>query len=78
MDYYLQKGDHVTAEWMETKPVALAGVQMKLGGTLKTVTGIVTHIRGDHPTNPTSIGVCIKDDQNTEHWIDVNYIKEKL
>lgn len=75
---WLTKGDRVTAEWMETKPVALAGVQMKLGGTLKTVTGTVTHIRGDHPTNPTSIGVCIKDDQDGEHWVDVNYIKEKL
>lgn len=78
MDYYLQKGDRVTAEWMETEPVALAGVQMKFGGTLKTVTGTVTHIRGDHPINPVEIDVCIKDDQGVENWVDVNYVKEKL
>jgi hypothetical protein len=76
MEHYLQKGDRVTAEWLETEPVALAGVQMKLGGTTKTVTGVVTHIRGDHPTEPTSIGIAILDDEGKEHWVDSNYIKE--
>jgi hypothetical protein len=74
---WLTKGDRVTANWIETKPVALAGVQMKLGGTTKSVSGVVTHIRGDHPINPTSIGVCIKDDKNLEHWVDLNHVTKE-
>ena len=70
----LVKGDKVKAEWLETKPVSLAGVQMKLSGTYKTVSGVVTHIRGDHPINPTSIGVCIMDAENVEHWVDLNHV----
>jgi hypothetical protein len=75
MDDYLTKGDRVTATWIDTEPKSLSGVQMKLSGEFKTVTGVVTHIRCDHPINPTSVGVAIMDDEGVEHWVDLNHVR---
>jgi len=30
------------------------------------VKGVVAHIRGDHPTNPTVVGVWLKDDERLQ------------
>ena len=53
---YVTKGTRVRAHWLDARPVALAGVQMKLEATPVIVTGTVRHIRSDHATelvNPT-------------------------
>jgi hypothetical protein len=76
MDDYLTKGDRVTATWIDAEPKALSGVQIKVSGEFKTVTGVVTHIRGDHPINPTSVGVAIMDDEGLEHWVDLNFVRK--
>ena len=76
MDDYLTKGDKVTATWIDAEPKALSGVQMKVGGELKTVTGVVTHIRGDDPINPKVVKVAIEDDQGIEHWVDLNFVRK--
>lgn len=65
----LTKGMLVRAEWLEALPVgnvSLSGVQMKTGATMKIVVGVVTHIRGNHPTMPTSVGVWIRTDEAEE------------
>lgn len=65
MDIQLTLNMRVRAEWFEAKPdgsVSLAGVQRKVSALLKTVEGRITHIRGNHPTAPTSIGVWIQPD----------------
>lgn len=56
------KGDRIRASWLACEPACLAGAQMKLGAKPMTVTGVVRHIRGDHPTNPTTIRVYVDPD----------------
>jgi len=58
----MNKGDHITASWMRTDLACLAGAQMKLEGQQVTVCGIVRHVRGNDPVNPTTIGIFIDPD----------------
>jgi len=77
----LTKGMRVRAEWLEAQPVgavSLAGVQTKVGATLRVVEGVVTHIRGNHPTAPTSVGVWIKTDAGEEVVTDARNIVTAL
>lgn len=62
--HFLQKGDRVHARWLHAKTdlSSLAGMNFKFEATDREVVGIVRHIRGDHPTNPTSIRVWIEPD----------------
>ena len=60
----LRKGTRVRAVWPEARPTSLAGVQMKFGATSREVTGVVEHLRGDHPTSPSpdSIRLLVRPD----------------
>lgn len=49
---------------------------MKLSGEIKIVTGVVTHIRGDHPINPKTVGVTIMDAEGVEHEVDLNHVRK--
>lgn len=69
----LTKGMRVQAEiWKAVPPgtVALAGIQVKTQATLSIVEGEVTSIKGNHPTNPTSVGVWIKTDEGYQITVD--------
>lgn len=67
---YLKKGDHVRARWFgDGKAVALAGVQMKFQVSEKTVEGTVTHIRGDHPVNPTKVEIWVQPDSGGDEVV---------
>jgi hypothetical protein len=56
----VEKGDRIAAEWfMHTKLVALSGAQLKASTTKVVVAGVVRHIRGDHPTEPTKTRLYI-------------------
>ena len=46
---WIAKGTRLRAEWFGVKPVGLAGAQMKLGATVRTVVGTVVGVRGDAP-----------------------------
>jgi len=46
---WIEKGTRLRAQWFDTKMVGLAGAQMKLGATIKSVVGTVTSVRGDAP-----------------------------
>ena len=61
------KGKTVTAQWFTIiKNANIPGSsgkfsdQARLPCTLKTITGKVNHVRGDHPTNPTTCGLFIE------------------
>ena len=73
----LVKGMRVRAEWFEARPfgaVALAGVQLKVAATSRVVEGAVTHIRGNDPVAPTSVGVWIMTDAGEEVVVDSRHI----
>jgi hypothetical protein len=74
MNGMISKGMRVRAEWIDTKLVALAGVQMKAEGTRRFVEGVVTHVRGDHPTNPTKIGIWVQPDEGDEVVVNPEWI----
>lgn len=60
MSTYIKKGDHITARWFGgVAPVALAGMQLKFQATQFVVSGVIKHVRGDHPTSPTQIRLYI-------------------
>jgi hypothetical protein len=69
MDHFLKKGDRVHAQWFQATDACLAGMQPKTGAILRDVTGIVRHIRGDHPTNPTEIRVWVEPDEGGDEVI---------
>lgn len=71
------KDDLVTFNGIETRPVGLSGMQMKFGGTFFEITGRVAHVRGDHLTEPKSVGIwlVVNDDLKMNpkfdaHWCD--------
>lgn len=51
----VEKGDRIGARWFVTRPAPLAGMQLKLGAAKIEISGIVRHLRGDHPEEPTEI-----------------------
>jgi len=54
---YITKGTRIRAHWFQVNdpPSSLAGMQMKFGVTERVVTGVVRHVRGDHPVTPTEV-----------------------
>lgn len=63
---YVTKGRRIHAKWFKPKDMgtwSLTGFQMKLVGDFVEVSGIVRHLRGDHPTNPTAIRIYIDPDE---------------
>ena len=77
MSHILIKGDRVRARWfqVDNPSGALAGVQTKFTGTHKIVEGVVTHIRGDSPSNPQSIHVWVQPDNGAEVEVDIKLIE---
>jgi|SRR5580692_7406686 hypothetical protein len=55
----VNKGDRIRAQWWKAKLVPLAGVQMKFEGTPIDVVGVIRHVRGDHPTNPSTVRIFV-------------------
>jgi len=62
MDHWLKKGDRIRARWFEATHGSLAGMQPKTTAIEHCVIGRITHIRGDHPTNPREIRVWVQPD----------------
>ena len=56
----VNKGDRIGAEWFgDAKPVALAGVQMKVQATQFAVVGTIRHVRADDPVNPVEVRLYV-------------------
>jgi hypothetical protein len=74
----LTKGMTVRARWFQVNnpPSSVAGMQMKLGVTEKLIEGVVTHIRGDHPTAPTRVEIHIKPEGGEEIRVKPEHIVE--
>jgi hypothetical protein len=49
-------------------------MQLKFGADLQEVSGVVTHIRGDHPTSPTKVMLTVRQDDGTEVEVDGNHV----
>lgn len=59
--YNIVKGTKVTIRRMVIKPnTCLAGQQLKFGGDFQEFEGVVRHIRGNHPTEPTSVRLWVE------------------
>lgn len=65
------KGSRIHAQWLQVNdPLScLAGVQTKVGATMRDVVGVVKHIRGDHPTDPTTIRLWVQPDEGGDEII---------
>ena len=77
MTNFLENGNRVRVRLLQSKKFgtySLAGVQSKITVKEKIVEGTVTHIRGDHPFNPTTVGVWIKVDGSNEIVVDMRDI----
>lgn len=62
------KGTRIKAQWGKATQASLAGMQMKVGVVGKSLSGIVRHIRGDHPTDPVTIKLYVEPDPDS--WDD--------
>lgn len=60
----ITKGSRIRAEWMKANdpPSSLAGMQLKFGVTRFELVGVVRHVRGDDPVNPTEIRFYVDPD----------------
>jgi hypothetical protein len=56
-DGNITKGSRIRAEWFKVNdpPSSLAGMQLKFGASRFEVQGVVRHVRGDAPVNPTVV-----------------------
>lgn len=72
MESQILKGDWIRAEWFQTLgSEGTTGSQMKVKAQQFRVQGVVKHIRGDHPTHPTSIRLYVEPDGGGEE-VEVN------
>ena len=75
----IKKGCRIRAGWLQVDPAAsLAGMQPKFAMTSKTVEGVVTHVRGDHPTHPTMIRIWVQPDEGPEVIVKPEHVLEIL
>jgi len=68
MDVFVTKGTRVRVSrlLLNDPPSALAGAQLKFGAKQQEFVGIVRHVRGDHPTQPTTVGFWVEPEENAE------------
>lgn len=64
---YVTKGTRVRAQWLDAHLTCLSGAQMKTGGRMVVVTGVVRHIRSDHPTQPVNATFFIDAEHGVNH-----------
>lgn len=61
----LRKGDRVRARWLRAAPIgtfSIAGAQTKVTAVPAEVTGVIRHVRGDHPTDPSEVRLFLDCD----------------
>ena len=77
MDHYIAKGMRIRAQWLEQTDGVVAGAQMKICAESRSITGTITHVRGNHPIEPTSIRIWVQpDDGSDEVVIEPQWIRE--
>lgn len=73
-DISVVKGTRVLVRRMTAHLASLAGMQMKTGLNIEEFEGTITHIYGDHPTNPTKVVFMVKKDDGIEVEIEQKHI----
>ena len=69
-DDFITRGMRIRFQVFQAQPIgtfSIAGVQPKLNVASFSGEGVVTDVRGDHPTHPTKIGVWVRTDDGTVH-----------
>ncbi len=61
----IRRGDRVRAAWWTSRPVALAGMQMKVEARPVDVEGPVRHIRSDSPTGDGEVRLFVEHPDGT-------------
>lgn len=64
----ITKGTRIRVQSMTAYLPCLAGMQMKFGVKTQDFTGVVRHVRGDHPTNPTQIRFYVDPDGDAKDF----------
>lgn len=81
-EHYIKKGDRVKARWFLAQKIgthSLAGCQVKVNASAQEVVGRVTHVYGDHPTQPKNIEIWVLlDAGGSEVKIQPDWIVEVL
>jgi hypothetical protein len=62
MSVFVTKGMRIRAKWFEARLESLSGGVPKVGAVEKVVTGVVRHVRGDHPTDPKTVRVYVESE----------------
>lgn len=73
---HIGRGSRIIAKWFEAKLVSLAGCQLKTGAIERVVTGVVRHVRGDHPTNPTTVRFYVEAEDGLGSPCDKCQVRE--
>lgn len=61
----VSKGNRIEARWLgDGKVVPLAGMQLKLQVSERSVRGVVKHLRGDDPIAPSVIRLYVDPDES--------------
>jgi len=77
MNISIKKGDRVIIEVFHHLDAVVAGIQPKFCASSQIVEGEVTHIRGDHPTNPTSFRLWVRLSEGEEIMVHPDQIRGK-
>ena len=80
-EVFVTKGTRVRASWLKAKtnpPASLAGMQLKFDAEWVEIEGVVTDIRGDHPTHPTRVGFIVRQDDGVEVVVRREWIRAVL
>lgn len=62
----IRRGDRIRFHAAPIGSFSLAGVQLKLTGEFVEHTGVVRHVRGDHPTAPMAVRLYVEPDDGSE------------
>lgn len=73
-DVKVGKGTKLLVRRMNAKLVSLSGMQMKAGVNIEEFEGIITHIYGDHPTEPTKFVFMVKKEDGSEVEVDPEHV----
>lgn len=71
-DRYARKDSRIRARWLASTPLgswSLPGCQPKTLVEEVVITGTVRHMRGDHPTAPTTVRLYVEPDGDVPAWL---------
>lgn len=71
---YITVGTRVRFRYFRAGFANLAGIQLKLGATEIVREGVIEKMLGDHPTMPTRVKICAREDNGDLHEFEIESI----